>query len=155
MLVRLHARYRAPLADLLARTREFTRDEVLVALELIDLGLSGGDDYRFWLDVDEGERVRGYICYGRTPMTEATSDLYWIAVDEAARGRGTGRALVRQMEDELRAEGGQLVRVETSSTEAYAASRGFYGKLGYELLAQIKGFYAPDNDLCIYGIYLR
>ena len=151
MLVRLDPRHRSSLADLLSRTREFTREEVDVALELIDLGIAGGHDYRFWVDEGADGAARGYICFGRTPMTESTCDLYWIAVDSSARGSGIGKRLVRAMEDELKREGARLIRVETSSTAAYAASRAFYLALDYRLLATIEGFYALENDLCIYG----
>ena len=102
MRVRLAASHREPLADLLARTPEFTPDERDVALELIDEGLAGSSDYRFFVDEEAG-RVRGYICYGRTPMTEGTFDLYWIAVDPDVKRGGLGRALVIAMEEEITA----------------------------------------------------
>jgi ribosomal protein S18 acetylase RimI-like enzyme len=166
-LTRLAANHRGPLADLLARTREFTPDEVDVALELIDLGLAGSADYRFWVALDphaDGARdaagdtatarVIGYVCFGKTPMTAATYDLYWVAVDPEMKGAGIGRALVRKMEDEIAAEGAHLVRVETAGQGAYAATRAFYDRIGYEVVARIRDFYARGNDLVIYGHYL-
>ncbi len=154
MRTRLAAHHRAPLADLLARTPEFTREEVDVALELIDAGLAGSRDYAFFVDEDDAKRARGYICYGRTPMTEGTYDLYWVAVDPACKRSGLGRELVRAMEEEIAREGGWLVRVETAGLDAYEATRAFYGSLGYEVLARIRDFYARGNDLIIYGRYL-
>jgi ribosomal protein S18 acetylase RimI-like enzyme len=153
-LTRLAANHRGPLADLLARTREFTPDEVDVALELIDLGLAGSADYRFWIALDAQGKVAGYVCFGKTPMTSATYDLYWIAVDPAMKGAGIGRALVRKMEDEIRAEGAHLVRVETAGLDAYVATRAFYDRIDYEVVARIRDFYARGNDLVVYGHYL-
>ena len=165
LLIRLAASLRGPLADLLARTREFTADEVEVALELVDAALAGSRDYRFLVDVQDalvGEGAagnlaptpRGYVCFGRTPMTQGTFDLYWIAVDPAFKGKGVGRALVSAMEEELAREGAYLVRVETAGAPEYAATRAFYDRIGYEVVARIRDFYAPGNDLVIYGHYL-
>ena len=155
MRTRLAASHRAPLADLLRRTPEFTKDEVDVALELVDAALAGSPDYRFVVDEDEASRaVRGYVCFGKTPMTESTYDLYWIAVDPACKRGGIGRALARAMEAEIAADGGRLVRVETAGLDAYEATRAFYDGLGYEVVARIRDFYARGNDLVIYGRYL-
>ena len=52
------------------------------------------------------ERVLGYACFGATPMTEATFDLYWLVVARGARGRGIGGALFAAVEDELKQRGG-------------------------------------------------
>ena len=153
MLTRLAASHRAPLADLLARTREFTEEEAAVALELVDLALGGSVDYRFWIDEEAGA-VRGYVCFGKTPMTEGTCDLYWIAVSPSHKGRGIGRALVQKMEAEIAEEGAYLVRVETSGQAAYEATRAFYARTGYEVVARVRDFYARGNDLVIYGHYL-
>jgi ribosomal protein S18 acetylase RimI-like enzyme len=133
--------------------REFTPEEVSVALELADETIAQRGTYRFWLDVEDA-RLRGYVCYGPTPMTRGTFDLYWLAVDDAARGAGVGRGLVRHMEGEIHREGARLVRVETSGTEEYAKARAFYAAIGYEVLARIRDFYWPENDLWIFGHYL-
>ena len=58
------------------------------------------------------------------------------------------------MEDEIKAEGAHLVRVETAGLDAYAATRAFYDRIGYEVVARIRDFYARGNDLVIYGHYL-
>ena len=47
-------------------------------------------------------RLVGWICWGPTPCTLGTFDLYWMAVDPAAQGAGIGTALIRAMEDRLR-----------------------------------------------------
>jgi ribosomal protein S18 acetylase RimI-like enzyme len=153
-LTRLVASLRAPLASLLERTPEFTPEEVTVALELIDAGLAGSPDYRFWIDLDETDAVRGYICFGRTPMTEGTYDLYWIAVDPDRKVQGIGRGLVAAMEQEITTQAAYLVRVETAGAPAYAPTRAFYDRIGYEVVARIRDFYARGNDLLVYGHYL-
>lgn len=153
LLTQLEQVHRAALVDLLTKTAEFTPEETVVALELIDDGLANRGDYRFYVDA-EGARVRGYICFGPAPMTEGTFDLYWICVDRSLKKSGIGRALVRKMEEELRASHARLVRVETEGTPGYEATRAFYVALGYEVLATIRDFYAKGRDLVIFGSYL-
>ncbi len=151
---------RSPLAELLAATKEFSPDEVEVALELIDstlaLALAGGGDYEVLVATeahatdDDRPNVVGYICFGPTPMTEGTFDLYWIAVQPSLKGKGVGRALALAMEQELAKRGARLVRVETESSTSYDATRAFYDKLGYERAAVFTGFYRPGVDLVTY-----
>lgn len=93
--------------------------------------------------------VVGYTCYGPTPMTQGTFDLYWIASAPEARGQGVGKALVGAMEDELRRRAGRLVRVETSALEAYGGTRGFYASLAYVEEARLRDFYRPGDDLVV------
>ena len=98
----------------------------------------------------DDRQAAGYLCFGRTPMTAATYDLYWLVSHAQARGRGVASSLVRAMEDELRSVGAQSVRVETSLKESYGAARSLYQKLGYPMLAQFPDFYRPGDDLLVY-----
>ena len=139
---------RAGLYELLGRIDAFTADEKIVAAELIDAGIAGSVDYDVRVACSEG-RVVGYICFGPTPMTEGTYDLYWIASDPQVRGQGVGAALVRAMEAELRGRGARVIRVETSATEAYGATRGFYAALEYVEECRFRDFYKEGEDLVI------
>lgn len=141
---------RPRLADLLRATKEFSSAEVDVALELIDACLEGDGDYRVLVADDDAGAVTGYVCFGHTSMTEATYDLYWIAVDPSRKGKGIGRALVAAMESEIRARGGKHVRVETESSAAYDATRAFYDALHYERAGVFTDFYRPGVDLVTY-----
>lgn len=133
---------------MLGRISQFTPSEVACALELVDLALERPSqaDYLFRVAA-EGEQLLGYICYGPTPMTEGTFDLYWVASDPEARTRGVGSQLVAAMEADLRERAGRLIRVETSAQEAYGATRGFYAKHAYVEAARIRDFYKPGDDL--------
>lgn len=143
---------RARLAELLVDTGAFHADEVEVALSLFDLTHGGGAgandapiDYEF-VGAFEGEQLVGYACFGPTPATEGTYDLYWLAVDPAVQGRGIGRALVRDVEEKLIGRGGRLLVVETSSRPDYATTRQFYVRSGYTEAARVRDFYAPADD---------
>jgi ribosomal protein S18 acetylase RimI-like enzyme len=147
---------RARLAELLVATGAFHADEVDVALSLFDLssreGRNAGGaedasaDYEFIGAYDDSERLMGYACFGPTPSTDGTYDLYWLAVDPAAQGQGAGRALVREVERLLGARGARLLVVETSSRADYAGTRAFYQATGYREVARVKDFYAPADD---------
>lgn len=145
-------RNRALVAELLASTPELTKDEVAVALELFDASVDGDETYRLSFDFD-GDDLRGYACYGPTPLTRATWDLYWIVVAQKHRRGGVGKRLIAEVEREIAAARGHLVRVETESSEPYAATRAFYDALGYERLATIRDFYDEGRDLVLYGKY--
>lgn len=142
-------RDRTRLAELLVATGAFHANEVEVALSLFDLsqaaGAAGDGEYEFLGAFDDG-RLMGYACFGATPATEGTYDLYWLAVDPAAQGRGIGRALVREVETKLFDRGARLLVVETSSREDYAATRQFYARSGYLEAARVRDFYAPADD---------
>lgn len=140
---------RPQLEALLRRIETFTPDEVTVALELIDASLAGSPDYQLRIAAREDGQVIGYICYGPTPMTEGTYDLYWIASDPSARGQGVGAALVAGMEGDLRRRGGRAIRVETSASESYGPTRGFYEKMRYLEEARFRDFYKVGDDLII------
>lgn len=139
---------RAALADILERTPHFAPDEVDVALELLDeaLGASDATTYRALVAATAGGPV-GYVCFGRTPMTEHTFDLYWIVVDPDRRGGGVGKRLWRACADAVCAAGGRLVRVETSSLELYGDTLAFYDRIGLHEVARISDFYREGDDL--------
>src|SRR5438552_3712867 len=81
---RIRASDRPALAELIARDGLFTPEELKVSLELVDAALADlahpaetQGDYRV-LVADLDGQLAGYLCYGPTPMTEGTWDLYWI-----------------------------------------------------------------------------
>jgi ribosomal protein S18 acetylase RimI-like enzyme len=140
---------RARLEQLTAATGLFRPTEVAVAAELLDDSLAGDDDYRL-LGAYGADDLVGYACWGPTPGTEGTYDLYWIVVDPARQGQGVGTQLLTAVEEQLAREHGRLLVVETSSRADYAATRAFYERRGYARAAIIPGYYAPGDDLVIY-----
>lgn len=61
-----------------------------------------------------------------------------------------GHVLLTQVENEVRARGGRLLLVETSTTSPYASARHLYEKSGYRCEALIHDFYAPGDGLLVY-----
>ena len=126
----------------------FRADEIPVALEVFDGAVAGSPDYLALGAVLDG-RLAGWICWGPTPCTLGTFDLYWMAVDPAAQGAGVGSALITEMEQRL-AGVGRLIVVETAGRTDYAPTRAFYEARGYRVAAVIPDFYAPGDAQVIY-----
>ena len=93
--------------------------------------------------------VAGYICYGPTPLTEGTWDVYWQAVAQEKRGQGIGGALMKAAEGEIRKAQGRLAIIETSSTPSYEKTRRFHIGQGFEVIGCIPDFYTPGDDKLI------
>ncbi len=129
----------------------FTTEEADTVAELLESYLTTEDHngYYFLSAMESGELL-GFACYGPTPLTQGTFDLYWIAVGQRAKGKGIGRALMAQTENEVRKQGGRMIVLDTSGRAQYAPTRAFYQRLGYTLAATIPEFYAPGDDLIIF-----
>jgi ribosomal protein S18 acetylase RimI-like enzyme len=140
---------RDELALLLTTVEQFKPDELDVALELVDAALRDPAS-GYHAIVAREEQLAGYICFGPTPMTEATWDLYWIAVAPGLQGRGIGRALYVAFVEFMRARGGRQIRIETSSQESYAATGGFYERLGFPVVGRLRDFYGEGDDLLLF-----
>ncbi len=134
----------------------FAPSEIEIAVELIEQWLNQGDasGYRFvFADAGNGESARavGYACFGEIPCTVGSYDLYWIAVDHAHRGGGLGRALVAEVERQVRELGGRRLYAETSGRDQYEPTRAFYRKTGFIEEARFEDFYAPGDAKVVYG----
>jgi ribosomal protein S18 acetylase RimI-like enzyme len=155
------AKYRTRVRDILAATKVFREEEVDVAIELFDevfgtpvvVGSTSASnyapansDYFFLGAFTPEEELAGFACYGPTPNTDHTFDLYWIAVHPAAQGTGCGTILLNEVERRLKGLNARLLVVETSSRSDYKNTRGFYFRRGYVESARACDFYAPADD---------
>lgn len=137
----------------------FTGDEVATALELVDEWIELGEESGYLTYILEsptdGSGVLGYVCFGPTPLTESTYDLYWIAVDKSKHRGGVGKRLLKFVEEEVDRRGGQLLLIETSSQETYGGTIQFYERTGYELVGKITDYYKAGDDKLIFAKRLR
>jgi len=141
---------RATLLNILDAIPEFSPADVLVAIEVIDSYLQDPAASGYNVLVAEIEKeVVGYICYGPTPLTQGTWDIYWMATSPEKQGQGIGGSLMALAESQVTASGGRLIMIETSSRPDYEKALYFYQSHGYEVIYQIPDFYAPGEDKII------
>ena len=159
-------KYRERIREILRSTGVFREEEITVAIQVFDsaCGAPSGahasdgaqdtppanSDYFFLGAFTAEEELAGFACYGPTPGTDATYDLYWIAVDRAAQGSGGGTILLNEVERRLKGLNARMVVVETSSRSDYLGTRGFYFRRGYAEAARSRDFYAPADDRITY-----
>jgi ribosomal protein S18 acetylase RimI-like enzyme len=156
----LRADDREAVARLLRDTGQFRESEVAVAIELFDLGVAVDgapprDPSYVFLGAEQDGALAGFVCYGPTPATDGTCDVYWIAVRHDAQGRGVGRALLAHTEETVRRSGARLVVIETSGGGRYDGTRAFYERAGYDELARVRDFYAPGEDRVVFARRVR
>ena len=149
MKIRLLVRKdKAGLLSLLIKTKAFTSREIDVAMELIDIVLKDKKqkDYTIYCSVNDQDKPVGYICYGLSPMTEGTFDLYWIAVDPGSQGQGVGSSLIGFLEEKVGEMKGRMILAETSSISEYEKTLRFYAHRGFKEVARIPDYYHTGND---------
>ena len=152
----VEARDRDRIHQILVATNRFTEEEVRIADELVESAVEHPEKGDYIVHVleepDSGphKAVQGYVCYGRTPMTEGVFDLYWIAVDPSQQGVGFGQLLLRFVENEVRRQRGRMLLIETSSKESYGPTMRFYERSGYDEISRIKDFYRIEDDKVVF-----
>jgi ribosomal protein S18 acetylase RimI-like enzyme len=125
--------------------------EVDVAISLVDEALQQGEACGYiFLFSEENGQTTGYSCFGDIPCTKNSYDIYWIAVSQDQRGKGTGGLLLKETERLISEMKGNGIYLETSSMEKYLPTRNFYLKYGYKIEAVIRDFYDYGDDKVIF-----
>jgi len=141
-----------PLAAILGACGLFRADEVEVGREVLEEAARDGEAGHYRVLVAERDgRALGWSCHGRVPMSDASFDLYWIAVQPEAQGQGIGAKLLDEVEARVRAAGGRWLLAETSDCAAYRATRAFYRARGYRALGLVPDFYRPRDGRTTFG----
>ena len=143
---------RPPLEKIIRSVSNFNQMDVSVALELIDdvCEKEERSDYIIYVLEDESKIVRGYVCFGKTPLTESTFDFYWMAIDPSFQGKGIGLHFFQFVERQVKQRGARRLMCETSSLDDYQRVVRLYEKLGYQFVARIRNFYKDGDDKLIY-----
>jgi ribosomal protein S18 acetylase RimI-like enzyme len=139
---------REPIVTFMGETKFFPDHELAIAAEVLDDAIRDGEagDYQSFTAVRESGEPIGWICYGATPCTVGTYDIYWIGVSAAVQRGGVGSALLDFAEGRIRERNGRLVVIETSGRELYQPTQQFYIRRGYRLDAVVADFYNAGDD---------
>ena len=140
---------------LLRATGNFIEAELAIAHELMEIVINDPlqTDYHAFVAEQAADepRVVGFLILGPTEATVGTWDLYWIAVVPDYYGTGVAQALDDYAEAMVRERNGYWLISQTSGQPSYERTQAFYRKQGYRLLALIPDYYAPADDLLIFG----
>ncbi|MDD3094703.1 MAG: GNAT family N-acetyltransferase [Candidatus Neomarinimicrobiota bacterium] len=142
----------AAIRDILRSAGFFYEHEIDIGVELAETNLSKGEEasgYIFLIAENTAGPV-AFTCYGKTPCTADSFDLYWIAVHKSMRGGGLGKTIMQKVSDAVRRMGGRKLWIETSSRPLYEPTRMFYLKNGCELVAELPDFYGEGDNKCIF-----
>ena len=134
--------------EIVTTTGFFHPEEIDIAIELVEERLIKGaaSGYEFIFLEWDGITV-AYSCYGLIPLTKSSYDLYWIATHAEYRGKGLGKILLLETENDIKTRGGTGIYAETSSRALYEPTRQFYLHNGYDLKAQFEDYYDEGDDL--------
>ena len=150
----LTAADRARIEEITRAVGRFRDDEIVVALEVFDAAVRPIPDSYQVLGAELDSRLVGWICWGPTPCTLGTYDLYWMAVDPEMQGAGIGTALLQEMERRLKGVA-RLIVIDTAGRPDYSATRAFYQARGYSPVATVPDFYAPGDDQVVFAKSVR
>ena len=138
--------------EILESTGFFYDYEVDIAIELAEENMTRGEDasgYIFIVVEDAGNPV-AFACYGKTPCTADSFDLYWIAVHQNQKGKGIGKQLMKMAEENIAQLSGKNIWIETSSRPLYEPTRQFYLNLGCKIVAELPNFYGENDHKVVF-----
>jgi len=138
--------------EIVESTGFFSDSEIEIAEELAQENLAKGSEksgYIFNL-AEKDDAPVAFSCYGKTPGTEYSFDLYWIAVHQSQRGNGIGKSLMEMAVEDITQLSGKNIWIETSSRSIYEPTRLFYLKCGCEIIAELPHFYGENDNKIVF-----
>ncbi|MBK5208140.1 MAG: GNAT family N-acetyltransferase [Flavobacteriaceae bacterium] len=138
--------------EILNSTGFFYDFEVEIAAELAQENFAKGEELSgyIFIIVEKDRKPVAFACYGKTPCTADSFDLYWIAVHQNQKGSGIGKILMKMIEEDVKKLGGKNIWIETAGRILYNPTRKFYENYGCELIAELPEFYGKDDSKIIY-----
>lgn len=128
---------------ILRATGMFKEVEIGWAEDMIAQDLDEETDYSFvFADGEDGELL-GFSIDGPFEVNPARYDLYWIGVSPKAQGKGIGRTMLAQAEDRARANGCDMMVIETGSLNDSANA--LYKGAGYKASVVVDYYWDGNN----------
>ncbi len=152
MIRRIKPSDASKIEDIFTRIPNFSEEDVKVGMELVNIAANNNiqNDYNVYV-YEDNDKVLGFHCTGKRPLTDGVYDLYWIAVDPDVQSKGVGNKLLVHAENFVKENNGRWILAETSSKESYEKTRDFYFRHNYKVIAEINDFYSVGANLLIFG----
>jgi putative acetyltransferase len=80
-------------------------------------------------------------------LSPGHAEIKSMHTDQAARGRGVGRAMLAHLLDTARSRGLSRVSLETGTTAAFAPARALYESAGFVRCGPFAGYQPSDDNL--------
>ena len=139
---------RDAILDLIDASGQFDADGLAQVRRALEAHLTGQGN-GIWFTADDGEPMGVAYCAPEA-VTNGTWNLLMLWTRGDRHGQGHGTALVRQVEEAVRAREARLLIVETSGLPAFAPARSFYAKCGFAHEATIKNFFADGDHKVVF-----
>jgi acetoin utilization deacetylase AcuC-like enzyme/GNAT superfamily N-acetyltransferase len=137
--------------SLVASTGFFNAAEVETASDLVTERLTKGirSGYSFVL-AERGANLVGFACYGPLHGTQGSFELFWIAIAPEEQKKGLGAQVYARAEAAMVKASAKHIYADTSSSDRYADTRGFYQRMGFREGARLPDFYAPGDGKIVF-----
>ena len=133
------------------KTGSFMPEETGVLREVLTECFSASPTTYILMDERNRGCLRGFIIFGRTPMTERGWDIYWIVVDISWQRKGIGHNLLEKMRRRIAKDhNNAVIRIETAGKASYSHVRNFYIKAGFAEAGRVPDFYAKGDDMVVF-----
>ncbi len=124
----------------------FSDEEAAGFVEMTEAHFAAPDPGHRWWITDGGDGA----AYLAPEMPAGVWNLLFLGVRPAARGQGIATSLIGAIEASLRADGGRLLIIDTSSLEPMRAARSLYRHLGYAHVGTVRNYWADGDDKVIF-----
>lgn len=146
MIVNTTSEHREPLLAIIEASGQFDPDGLAHVQSTLDAYFANQGE-AIWLTALEGSPVGVAYC-APEPVTSGTWNLLMLWIKDGFEGREFGKALVSEVENQLKQHQARLLIVETSQLPEFETARAFYERSGFKLEAEVKNFFdAGDNKL--------
>ena len=148
MITKTEKAHRDVLYSILETSGQFDSGALAHVMETLDTHFKNPGE-EIWLTVLDDDPV-GFAYCAPEPVTSGTWNLLMLWTKEGFQGQGFGKALVAEVENQLKERNARLLVVETSQLPEFESARAFYHKYGFVLEAEVKDFFDDGDNKLIY-----
>ena len=148
MIVRTTREHREPLLAIIEASGQFDTDGLAHVRSTLEAYFENPEE-AIWLSALDQEPVGVAYC-APEPVTSGTWNLLMLWMKDGFEGQGFGKALVDEVERELKSRHARLLIVETSHLPEFEKARVFYERYGFKREAEVANFFAEGDNKVIY-----